>query len=133
MYKYVGTGDAMAASVPCTNSIQLSGIFFFVPTTYSKKIKSFKQPLPLQLAYISAYCTFAWINTLHSVFVFFNFNFCKHELLKLMAKMHMLLIWSWTFHKEKQNTNRKKCHWNTFCVCHFLAYVQLFFFPQDIN
>lgn len=29
VYKYVGTGDAMAASVPCTNSIQLSGIFFF--------------------------------------------------------------------------------------------------------
>lgn len=51
----------LLASVPCTNSIQLSGIFYFFllqPPT-PKKIKSFKQPLPLQLAYISAYCTFA--------------------------------------------------------------------------
>lgn len=54
VYKYVGTGEAMAASVPCTNSIQLSGFFFS-----QKKKKSFKPPLPLQLAYISAYCTFA--------------------------------------------------------------------------
>lgn len=58
VYKYVGTGDAMAASVPCTNSIQLSGILFLFFTPKRKKNPS-NNLFQLQLAYTSADCTFA--------------------------------------------------------------------------
>lgn len=80
LYKYVWTGEAMAVNMPCTildfRDMPPPGFIISVFNLFHCRV-NLAQTVALHISqlYICMNCTFPWINTLHSIYIF-----CKHKL-----------------------------------------------------
>lgn len=75
LYKYVWTGEAMAVNMPCTildfRDLPPPGFIISVFNLFHCRV-NLAQTVALHISrlYICMNCTFPWINTLHSIYIF---------------------------------------------------------------